>query len=127
MELTRRELGEIEKFYIKAFRSNDPTIGYNMTKGGDGGIGHPAGISHPAFGQKPNSGSFQKGHKRCLGRTRPGVSKRMKENNPLRMAGVLEKISAAKLGKHYSPSTEFKKGMVPWNKGRKKSNYLTLS
>ncbi len=31
-----------------------------------------------------------------------------------------KKLSAIKKGKHYSPKTEFKKGLIPWNKGLKK-------
>jgi hypothetical protein len=29
------------------------------------------------------------------------------------------KMSLAKIGKHISPATEFKKGMIPWQKGKK--------
>ena len=29
------------------------------------------------------------------------------------------KMSKSKLGKHYSPKTEFKKGITPWNTGKK--------
>lgn len=32
---------------------------------------------------------------------------------------AVEKARVAKLGKRYSPKTEFKKGLVPWNKGIK--------
>lgn len=36
-----------------------------------------------------------------------------------RSSETIEKIRIAKLGKHSSPQTEFKKGLIPWNKGKK--------
>lgn len=37
---------------------------------------------------------------------------------------TIEKIRKAKRGKHSSPETEFKKGLIPWNKGK---NFSTES
>lgn len=34
-----------------------------------------------------------------------------------------KKLSETKKGKHYSPETEFKKGMIPWDKGIKREDF----
>lgn len=47
------------------------------------------------------------------------VSERMKKNNPMLNPEISQKIRILHLGKHYSPKTEFKKGMVSLNKGKK--------
>lgn len=43
------------------------------------------------------------------------VTKSENMNNPI----TKEKLSEIKKGKHISPNTEFKKGVEPWNKGKK--------
>lgn len=45
-----------------------------------------------------------------LGKTREDVTLRNLNNNPIKKRGALEKATQKKLGKHYSPNTEFKKG-----------------
>jgi hypothetical protein len=40
-------------------------------------------------------------------------------NTTCATCGALNRRSLSRLGKHYSPLTEFKKGASPWNKGKK--------
>jgi len=47
--------------------------------------------------------------------------KTQKTNNPSKRKEVRRKISEALKGRHLSLKTEFKKGMNPWNKGKKLS------
>jgi hypothetical protein len=54
-----------------------------------------------------HSGSFQKGHKINFGRHWK-MSEKGKKN-----------ISKVHIGKHFSLKTEFKKGQIAWNKGKK--------
>jgi len=44
-------LNKKEIFYIKLYNSTDPNVGYNLTSGGDGGIGL-FGNKNPNFGKK---------------------------------------------------------------------------
>lgn len=57
-------------------------------------------ISEANHGKKSTVGSFKKGH---------SVS-----------AEVREKLSKSSEGKHHSQLTEFKSGIIPWNKGKKR-------
>lgn len=56
------------------------------------------------FGGYTNSGSFKKNNKFWIGRKHIEKAK--------------YNMSVAKLGKHYSLKTEFKKGNIPWNKNK---------
>ena len=61
---SHEELNEREMYWIALFNANDPTIGYNLTKGGDGAFGYKhtqewkdglservKGEKHPLFGK----------------------------------------------------------------------------
>lgn len=52
-------------------------------------------------------------------KARQGIKKAWKE-------GKFDKAMLLRKGKHYSPETEFKKGMIPWRKGKTKKNCETL-
>lgn len=45
---TKAEANDLERMYIELFKSTDPAIGYNLARGGEGGIGgaHFAGHKH---------------------------------------------------------------------------------
>lgn len=79
-------------------------------------------MSRALKGHKPNSGSFKKGHS-IPDETKQKISLKVSGENH-HMYGKhhtresIEKMSAAKKGKRSSPKTEFRKGTVPWNKGK---------
>lgn len=129
--VSNKESGEIEKYYIKCFRSTETKIGYNITPGGDGATGFKwsdgsrkklslrmRGNTRGRFaaGRPSNSGTFKVGHKGipnsgCFraGHTL-GKGRKVSEETKAKM-------SDRRKGKRLSPNTEFKKGMTPWNKG----------
>ncbi|KKN23367.1 hypothetical protein LCGC14_0905660 [marine sediment metagenome] len=79
-------------------------------------------MSRALKGHEPNSGSFEKGHVMSDETKRKIRLKLDGENHPMygkhHTKESLEKMSAAKKGQHSSPQTEFKKRLVPWNKGK---------
>ena len=60
-ECKKENLNEMEKYYIHLYVSNNLKYGYNMTEGGDGALG-----------------------RHCTEENRKKLSKRMKENNPMK-------------------------------------------
>lgn len=44
-------LCNLEKFYIEKFNSNNRKHGYNLTRGGEGGLGAKSGSENPMFGK----------------------------------------------------------------------------
>ncbi len=61
---------------------------------------------------------FKKGMKTWnKGKKNPWLSKRNRENNPVKNPDVRMKISISKTGKTNKHSKSFKKGQIPWNKG----------
>lgn len=106
----------LETLWIMCLDSTNPSTGYNLTLGGDGtrGIVCPEDkkkkISESLMGheQKPNSGSFQKGH---------GLGTHLSEIHK-------ESLRKARTGKSVSEETRnrlstLRLGSIPWNKGLK--------
>ncbi len=129
--ITRKELGVLESYYIKAFRSNQPDVGYNLTDGGEGASGYSASLEqrqwrseymkgnkrgHFAVGRPANSGTFRRGHK---GHHNSGSFKPGHKLSEGRVCSdeTRKKMSASRKGKRLSTKTEFRKGQMPWNKG----------
>lgn len=59
------------------------------------------------------------------GRKRLDTREMMLRNNPAKKSEVRKKISEARKGQHNSPETEFKKGLIPWNKGIPAREWMT--
>jgi len=84
---SEEDLAEQERYFIKKYRTNNPKIGYNLTEGGEGTLGHTlylearekirqsrlgrsswnSGIS-PSNVTRALIGAAHKGNKYCLGR-----------------------------------------------------------
>lgn len=106
-------LNLLEKFYIKKYKSQDSSIGYNLTDGGEGtlGISH-SGEKNPMYGKHHSDETKAKiiaSHKGMLGKHLSEESK--------------AKISVANKGRHHTDETrqklsELRKGKAPANKGK---------
>lgn len=101
------ELAKLEVFYIKSLNSLYPA-GYNLSSGGPSNKGCRA-WNKGLKGLKAPKSAFKKGHK-PWNAGQPQLSEETRR-----------KQSLAKLGKHISPSTEFKPGQPSAFKGRKHS------
>lgn len=109
-----------EQYYIEMYKSNDRTIGYNSTIGGDG-------VRQMTEATKKKISDARKG--KYLGEENPFYGKHHSEEtkNTIALANLgntyclgksltdetKEKISIANLGKRYSINTEFKPGLLP--------------
>ena len=98
---TREEAWELEKKFIKELNTVYPR-GYNKAYGGKTNKGGNIGYH--------NGKEFEKGHTPW----NKGYTNCFSED-------TIKKMSEKRKGKHNSPSTEFKKGMTSWMKGRKMS------
>lgn len=79
--------------------------------------GNPRGIrgaSHPRFGKHHTQEAKEQNCQKHLGKPSWNKGKIGVFSQSTR-----DKMSAAKRGQHISPHTEFKEGLIPWNKGRK--------
>lgn len=90
-DLTLDEANNLEEYYIQKYNTLDHSFGYNLKHGGSHG-GHT----------EETKQKISKAHK--------GVP--TKEE-------VKRHLSEIQKGKHHSPRTEFKKGHIPWTKGKK--------
>lgn len=84
-------------------------------KQGHWNLGNPHGIrgeKHPFFGKHHSEKSIEANRLAHLGR--PAWNKGIATSETSRA-----KMSERKKGKHLSPQTEFKRGLLPWNKGAK--------
>ena len=113
-------LNFLERFYIKKYKSQDSSIGYNLTDGGEGTTGfHPSETSrrkmsiaakgkHLSYETKCKISEANKG-KHCTEETRAKMSAKAKGNKYM-------------LGRHHSDEARKKmsktrKGKPAWNKG----------
>lgn len=96
-----QELGEKEQYWIRELRSQDPSIGYNIT---------PGGIHVPIEGEQ--NGFYGKHHTEETKRYLSEVNKNRQISQATR-----DKISAANMGSHRSEETKKKMGYI--QKGRK--------
>jgi group I intron endonuclease len=99
------ELNRLEVYYISSYKSLYP-LGYNLSKGGYSGSGVIA-WNKGKTGLKAPKSAFEKGHKTW----NKGIPQLSEETR--------RKQSLAKLGKHISPDTEFKRGITSAFKGHK--------
>jgi group I intron endonuclease len=65
---TKEALNRLERAMIRAFNTRDSLIGYNVSKGGDGGIGHPPGVNHPMSGHRHSETTKQQMSKNHQGK-----------------------------------------------------------
>lgn len=98
--LSIKELNEKEKYWIQYFNSNDLTIGYNISNGGDGG---------DVFTNNPNKEEIRK---KC---SKSSEKNGMFGRNHTKES--IEKISKNRKGK--------RRGISTWNKGLKKEDYTS--
>ena len=125
---TEEKLNWFEKFYIKQFNARE--VGYNLTDGGDGVIGHidsdetrlKKSLSHKGIKRGPRSEETkQKLRKPKSEETKRKISEAQKQ--------YCKEHGNQNAGKHhvYGPMTdehkqklsESHKGLTPWNKGKK--------
>jgi len=114
---SHEELNEREMYWIKLFNSNDPTIGYNLTKGGDGAFGYKhtqewkdglservKGEKHPLFGKHHSQETRAK-----MSEVR--IGKYVGVNSPnyglQRSQETRDKISKARIGKYTGENNPF--------------------
>lgn len=125
-----------EMFFIKKLNTKYPN-GYNLTDGGEGSIGcvvsdetrkklskKNTGSGNPFFGKHHSEKTIEKFKCRIMTyETRKKISDAAKgRTSPMKGKHhsdvTKKKLSESHLGKHNSPSTEFKKGMKPWSTGK---------
>ncbi len=124
--LTRKEAEELEKYFIKYYKTNDKNFGYNLTKGGDGAIPNKEvcqkmsesrkGEKHWNYGKHWNKevkDKMSKSHKGLhVGKKNPMYGKHHTEE-------TRKKISKINLGKKKPKISEFAKTRI----GNKNSFY----
>lgn len=99
--INRKEADIVEKAAICAYKTRNPN-GYNIAKGGGGGLTLPGW--HHTEDAKRKIGKTGKGRKR------PDVTKRNKENNSMKNPETAAKSGATKKGKKRSDVAERNKG-----------------
>ncbi len=104
------ELNRLEEQFISSFRSMDPMHGYNLSSGGLNKKHSPQ--------TRQRMQEVHKGNKYGVGnKNRLGIPHT--EEAKSRWRGKRRAIQTEfKPCEHFSATTEFKKGLIPWNKGR---------
>lgn len=95
-DLTLDEANNLEEYYIQKYNTLDHSSGYNLKHGG----------SH---------GGHTEETKQKISKAQKGVPEKEE---------VKRHLSKIQKGKHRSPKTEFKKGNIPWTKGKKLPQYM---
>ena len=149
---TEETLNYLEKFYIKKYKAKE--VGYNLTDGGDGALGFKHSeeskekMRQAHLGKKVSEETKQKISNASKGEKNHFYNKHHSEENKIKISETLKgnipwnkgqtnvysnetknKMSEAKIGKHYPKLSEAKKGQPTWNKGVKaqKLKWLTSS
>ena len=112
---TEEKLNWFERFYIKKYHCRDKSIGYNLTDGGDGILGH--------YHSEETKKKIGESHK---GRTSPNKCKPMSEVQKRKIGESHKGKPSPNKGKHHSEETKKKIsnsnkgktiGRTVWNKG----------
>jgi group I intron endonuclease len=110
----KENLNFLEKAFIEKYQSNK--VGYNLTSGGDGADGHKVSEEAKEKLRKANLGKKQSEETKSKRRISM-IGKNTGKRNP----EIIEKVknSIMKNGGYKATSGSFKKGLIPWNKGKK--------
>ena len=111
---TEENINELEKKFIKEYKSYDPNFGYNKTFGGDG-------VIPTEEIRKKKSDSMKKYIPWNKGIKTGPVSE---ETCAKRSVSMMGKNTGSKSEKHRKKLSEARKGKSPWNKGQKLSDEL---
>ena len=95
-DLTLDDANVLEEYYIQKYKALDHNYGYNLKHGG-------------------SLGGHTEETKRKISLAQKGVPEKEETKRHL---------SEIQKGKHRSPKTEFKKGNIPWTKGKKLPQYM---
>lgn len=95
-DLTLDDANVLEEYYIQKYKALDHNYGYNLKHGG-------------------SMGGHTEETKKKISIAHKGVPAKEETKRHL---------SEIQKGKHHSPRTEFKKGNIPWTKGKKLPQYM---
>jgi len=148
---TEENINELEKKFIKEYKSYDPNFGYNKTFGGDGVIpteeirkkksdsmkkyipwnkGIKTGpVSEETCAKRSvsmmgkNTGSKSEKHRKKIAKSKTGTHA-SEETCAKRSVSMMGKNTGPKSEEHRKKLSEARKGKSPWNKGQKLSDEL---
>lgn len=134
--LNRKELNELEKFFIAKFSSQDPSIGYNIHKGGQGGnsLNDPVtwslmhkGEHNGRYGKPVSQETRDKISKANKGKNRSAETRQKISNSTKgvpKPAGFGAKVSAAIKGKSHNLSEKGLQALRESNKVHFKGTHV---
>lgn len=127
---SKEQLNQREIYWIGFYLSRNPIIGYNISKGGDGGINWIDGKC-PNIGLKRSEETKNKIRLIRINQPSPNKGKKMSDEQKLKLSETHKGKPSPMIGKHHSEETKLKisisnKGKISWNKGKQFSDETKL-